>query len=381
MDTRERPRPRRLVVAAAVRPVAVPVPPPAPAAPGPAAPVPAAAGPGQSAGPGRVLCWQVATVLVTIASRQPLPVSAVLVAAAAALVVSTVVRRRGVRLYQIAAGRCRFAVRKRRRWLPARGDKSRVLLGLLLPGSAAGDTDTGQGPVATISHPAGLTAIIRPRAVGTAPISSFPAPVALLRGLPAGVGVQLVFHSGARSEGSVRIWLAVHAGRNLETPSDDELIPLLHNGLRRVRRSLDKAGVPTGLLPVDTGLAAVTALAHVGQGRDEIREAWRFWRTGTVSQACFSLRGGDESDLHRLADGLLSHTPGVAVTVTLSARGGSTDALLRFAATTEAAVDAAADRAARLFSATDIQFRRLDGIHRRAVAASLPIGGFLCRPA
>lgn len=379
MDTRDRarPMPRKLVVAAAVRPVAVPVPPPARRAAAPAPQPPVAAGPGRLPAPGRVLCWQVAAVLVTLALRRPLPTAVILGATATALVVSTMLRHQGVWLYQAAASRCRFFLRRRRRWLPERGDKSRVLLGLLLPGAAIRDTETGQGLVATISHPAGLTAIVRPTAVGTAPISSFPSPAALLPGLPGAVGVQLVFHSGARPENGVRMWVAVHAGRSAGTPSDDELIPLLHNGLRRVRRVLDQAAVPTEPVPADTALSAVTALAHVGRGRDEIRETWRFWRAGTVSQACFSLRGGDEPDLQRLADGLLSHTPGVAVTVTLSARGGSTGALLRFAANTEAAVDAAADRAARVFSATNIQFKRLDGAHRRAVAASLPLGGFL----
>lgn len=379
MDTRDRARPmpaRKLVVTAAVRPVAMPVPPPARPAPA-SAPRPVVAGPGRLPAPGLVLCWQAAAALVTLALHRPLPTAAILGAAAAALVVSTVLRYRGVRLYQIAASRCRFFLGRRRRWLPERGDKSRVLLALLLPGAIIRDVETGEGLVATISHPAGLTAIVRPTAVGTAPISSFPAPAALLPGLPGSVGVQLVFHSGARPENGVRMWVAVHAGRGIETPSDDELVPLLHNGLRRVRRALDQAGVPTGPVPADTALAAVTALAHVGRGRAEIHESWRFWRAGTVSQACFSLRGGDEPDLQRLADGLLSHTPGVAVTVTLSAWGGSTGALLRLAATTEAAVDAAADRAARLFSATNIQFRRLDGAQRRAVAASLPLGGFL----
>jgi hypothetical protein len=312
----------------------------------------------------------------------PWPIGVAAIAGAATLVISTVVRQDGRWLYQVAALRCRFLLRTRRHALPENDAKARTLLGLLLPDSTTRNVETGRGPIVTISRPGGLTAVIRPCAVTAPLISSFPAPAELLvsAGLPVPFGVQTVFHTGARPGSAANAWLAVHIVRTAEIPADEDLIPLLHNGVRRIERTLERAGMRTEPLPEDAVFTAITALAHVSGGRNEVREDWRFVRTGAVSQACFVLDADERPDLQRLVGTLLARNPGVAFTATRTARssagGARTATLLRLAATTEAAVEAAAGQAARLFSLTGIHLTRLDGTHLSGVAQSLPIGGF-----
>ncbi|WP_236796591.1 hypothetical protein [Amycolatopsis sp. GM8] len=367
MDTRER---RSLVVSVAARPHAAPS-----AAVPMAAPVVAQPRPRRfrKPVPGQILCWQIAIVLATMAARQPWPTAALAVAGAGVLVAASVARYRGRRLYQVMLLQCRSVLRARRHRVP---DGS-GLLRLLMPGSVARDVETGQGPVVTISHVEGLTAILRPRTVTKLLLSSFPAPGELLAA--AGVPwceVQTVFHAPARHDRAAGIWLAVSIARTPGMATDDELILLLHKGLHRIQQVLERSGVRTG--PMDSGaaLTAITGLAHIGGGRQELRQSWRLVRTRGVVQACFLLDGQDRADLQRLVGTLLTRYPGVAVTATRSARAGETSTLLRLAAATETAVDAAATHAAHLLSPTGIHLTRLDGAQLAGLAASLPIGGF-----
>jgi type VII secretion protein EccE len=386
--------PTLVVSVAATAPTPTPIRVPPPTAP----PVPAA--PSEARRPtalsrrktrrlavGQIICWQGAILLIALSLRQPWPIAVAAGAGATALVAPTAVRVRGRWLYELALLGCRFVFRARRHDLPKRDEAASSLLGLLLPGSTVRTVETGQGPIMAISHRYGVAAVIQPRTVTTTPIASLPAPAALLPdsdGVPYRFGVQSVFHAGARPGAPAGVWLAVHVVRTVQAPTDEELTLALRNGLRRVRRALGRAGVATEPLPEDAALAAVARLAHITGGRNELRESWRFWRTGTVSQACFTLAGWDrlaEPDTRRLVDELLTRTPGVAVTVTLTAftgpSGVRTDALLRLAAITEAAVDAAAKDMSPLLSSTGVHLTRLDGAHLSRVAASLPIGGFL----
>ncbi|ONI85727.1 hypothetical protein ALI22I_26815 [Saccharothrix sp. ALI-22-I] len=329
----------------------------------------------------RIACWQLAVVAVARALGEPWPTLLATTLAALAVLALTAIRVRGRLLGEIAVRACCFPLRARRRDLPAES-RSEALIALLLPGSTVRTVQTGPGPVLVISHPGGLTAVVRPRA--DHPVAPLPTPAALL---PAAkeqrhsFGVQAVLHVGVRRDAPPRVWFAVHVDRTVEAPDDDELTVALRNGLRRVRRVLARAGVPADGLPEEAALAAVAALGHVTGGRHEIRADWRYWRTGPVSQACYRLDGWDrvhEGIRWRLAHDLLTRTAGVAATVTFGARtGAATGAVLRLAATTEAAVERAAAVVGDLCGHFDVHLVRLDGAHVSGVAASLPIGGFL----
>ena len=132
-----------------------------------------------------------------------------------------------------------------------------------------------------------------------------------------------MFHIGVRPDKPRRLWVAVHAARTVDTPVDAELTLALRNAMRRVRRALDRAGVPAEPLAEEQALAAIAGLDHVTGGRNEVREDWRFWRTGPVSQATFRLTGWDgltDTQARGLINGLLAGVPGVASTVALGAQ-------------------------------------------------------------
>lgn len=369
MDTRE--QPALVVSVAAALPAAAP------------APMPATHRPvrSRSAAPGQLLCCQLAIALGTFCLGQPWPVAAIAAIGAGALVVTAVVRSRGRWLYQLVVTRCRFLLRARRHDLPDNTAKARTLLGLLLPGSTIRTVHIGHRPATVISRPSGPAAIIRPRTVSPPLIASFPAPAELLvsAALPELFGIQTVFHAGARPGAPRRAWLTLHLSRTVEILTDDELNPLLHNGLRLIQRALHEAGVRSEPVPEDAALTAITALTHLARGGNTVREEWRYLRMGSVSQACFLLARDDRPDLQRLTGTLLARSPGVAVTVTRTARWNrgqiATGTLLRLAATNQTAIDAAAGHAARLLSPAAIRLTRLDGAHLSGVAASLPIGG------
>lgn len=333
----------------------------------------------------QVICWQLAALAVLLAVRQPWPVLVTACAGAALVLALTAVRVGGRWLYQVAALAVGFLTRPRRCDLPETGGRTPALLDLLAPGMTVRVIETSAGPAMTVSHPAGLAAVLRPREQVGDPTVRLPPPAALLPvadDQPNRYGVQTICHAGVRRDGPPKVWFAVHATRTAESPHDEELSLALRNAMRRVRRALDRAGVPAEPLAEDAAFAAIAGLAHVTGGRNEVREDWRFWRTGPVSQATFALPGLDrltDPQTRRLVADLFAVTTGVAATVALSARSGRTGALvsgaLRLAATTEVAVENAAAAAARIVPA-GVRLARLDGTHSSGVAASLPIGVF-----
>ncbi|WP_328605794.1 hypothetical protein OG943_38295 [Amycolatopsis sp. NBC_00345] len=383
------PAPPRTYAPAAPRALAPPpmLPPPPPPAPAPSAPVRTAAPktktahPAARIEPAQMVCWQVSVVAVLACLDRPWPVLTAVSIGAAVVLALTAIRVDGRWLYQLAGLACRFTLRGRRHDLPDSPAKAEALIGLLLPGSAVGTLETAQGATPAISHAHGLTAMVCPeKAVDP---RAFPSPADLLPPAtdddPEFV-VQAAFHAGTRPDAPPRLWLGVHAVRTADVPGDPELELALRNAVRRIRRALNRAGITAGPPAEDTAFAALTALAHVTGGRNELREDWRFWRTGPVSQACFTLDGWAglaDPVVTALTVRLLTPVAGVAVTLTLAARtGGRRSAVLRLAATTEAAVDVTAARLTQLLTPAGIRLSRLDGGHFLAVAASLPIGGF-----
>ena len=348
--------------------------------------------------PVQVICWQVAAIAVVLTVKQPWPVLAGTSAGAAALLALTSVRIGGRWLYELTGLAVAFTLRSRRRDLPENGGTpgmTLALLGMLLPGSTVRTLETSHGPAMAISHHGGLTAQLKPRTVTRGIVNALPMPAALLPTVSdssvdrAGqhhlFGVQLVLHVGVRPEQPRRLLVAVHAPRTVDTPADAELTFAVRNAVRRVRRALGRAGVQTEPLAEEQALAAIGGLAHVTGGRNEVREDWKFWRTGPVSQSVFVLTGWDtltDTQARRIVDGLLAGIPGVAATVTLGAatqRRGDPRACatLRLAATTEAAIEAATKTITDRLAPSGVRLARLDGAHVHGVAASLPIGVFL----
>ncbi|GHH44154.1 hypothetical protein [Lentzea cavernae] len=392
----------RLIVSAAAhtapavaRPVAAPAaaPPPPPRPPATPPPVRHSAPPqapvprqGRRAAVRQVtalqaVCWQVAVVTTAVSIGRPWPVTAAACTGAAVLLAVTTIRIRGRWLHQVLAPGLPYLLRPRRHNLPD-DDKASALLGLLLPDATTLTVHTGQSEALAISHTAGLTTLVRPRTTG-ARTAAPPSPASLLPptdGAADHFGVQLVFHSGARFDQQPRYWLTVHASRTVEHPTDAELEPLLRNAVRRVVRSLTRSGTPAEPMPAEAAFATIAALGHVTGGRTEVREDWGFWRTGVVSHACFRLTGWDrlgDHDVHGLLTELAAKTAGVAVTVTVAARSGRrVTAVLRLAAPTESAVEAAAAHLTGPLASSGVRLVRLDGSQMAGVAASLPIGGF-----
>jgi type VII secretion protein EccE len=331
----------------------------------------------------QVVCWQLSAAAVLAAYGRPWPVLAATATGAATLLALTAVRVRGRWLYQLAGRRWRFTLRRRRHVLPESAEKAAVLVRLLLRESAMRPLDTGHGTTAVISHGAGLTALLVP-AEPVDPLA-VPAPAAL-PAPPTGDGpafaVQTVFHAGTRRGDPVRLWLAVCAVRTAAMPTDADLEPALRAELRRVRRSCKRSGITTAPPAEADVFAALTALAHITGGRNDLRENRRFWRTGPVLQACFTLDGlaalPEPAAAALTAQVLAVPLTGVAVTLTLAARSddGEQTGVLRLAARTAADVDAAATRLTRLLSPAGVRLSRLDGGHFPAMAASLPLGGF-----
>jgi hypothetical protein len=348
--------------------------------------------------PVQVICWQVAAIAVVLTVRQPWPVLAGTSAGAAVLLALTSVRIGGRWLYELTGLAATFALRPRRQDLPENGGTpgmTLALLGMLLPGSTIRTLETSHGPAMAISHQGGLTAQLKPGTVSPEIVNALPMPAALLptvsdssvsrAGQHHTFGVQLVLHVGVRPEQPRRLLVAVHAARTVDTPSDAELTLAVRNAMRRVRRALGRAGVQAEPLAEEPALSAIGGLAHVTGGRNEVREDWKFWRTGSVSQSVFVLTGWDtltDTQARRVVSGLLAGIPGVAATVTLGARtqrrgDPRAGATLRLAATTEAAIQTAAKTITDRFAPTGVRLARLDGAHVHGVAASLPIGVFL----
>jgi type VII secretion protein EccE len=334
----------------------------------------------------QVICWQIAVLAVVLTVRQPWPVLVCAWVGAAALIALTAVRIDGLWLYERAVLAGDYLARKRRRDLPGGAGRTPALLSMLVPGCTVRDIETSHGPAMTLSHRGGLTAVLQPNG-GAPDLVTLPTPAALLPhgdGQMCPWGVQTVYHAGVRRDGPTRVWLAVRAARDADAPGDDELTLFLRNAVRRVRHALGRAGVPAEPLAEQAALAAIAGLAHVTGGRHEVREEWRFWRTGPVCQTTVRMQGwhrlGDWQ-ANRLVADLLAVIADVAVTVTIAASSGphgpQLAGVLRLAATTEAAVEAALAAMRARATAYGVRLARLDGTHSRGVAASLPIGVFL----
>ncbi|MEU6642754.1 hypothetical protein ABZ863_09395 [Saccharomonospora sp. NPDC046836] len=332
----------------------------------------------------RIVCWQLALVLVFLAVGRPWPVVTVLVPAAVALLACTAVRVRGQWLSDELAQRVLLVLRRRERDLPG-ADGARMLLRILARGASARTAVLAGTPSGVVSRAEELVAVLRPADVGAAALAEFAlSGVALADttgatepGQPA-LRFQLVVHRGPQQTDQARAWLVVRALREPGFADDAELLVAVSNAVRKLHRRIRGTGIAVGTLTALTErevLATLAALTHTGPGRGAIREDRRYWRAGPIAQAGIRLSGlGPRSPMARvhLLHRVLAAVPGTACTVSVTVPEYA--AVVRVAATTDAAVDVATGWLLRT-PPPGIRLERMDNQHAAAVAASLPIGG------
>lgn len=336
----------------------------------------------RTAGVPRIVCWQLVLLTVVLTIGKPWGTSASVGFVALVVLVLSSVRIRGRWVYQWLFLSSKYLLRERDRELRGPGGTGGALLLAISP-EAVGLVDTLDGdPVFMISRTAGITAVLQPKSAVPDP-ARLPPPESLLppanEQAPA-FAVQVVHHAGVGHQRPFRTWVALQALRTIEVCQDPDVQQGLVNAVRRVQRRLRRAGLPTTGLAENEFLGTIASLAHVTAGRSRVREQWRFWHSGGVSQATFRLDGWTALPYGvapRMVHRLLTATPQAAVTIAVTAsRSGESnvDACLRVAAAGPPALEHAVQVLTRLANEWGVGMARLDGRHLQGVAATLPIG-------
>ncbi len=354
---------------------------------------------------------------------QPKPVIVAVTAVAAAVVGATVIRLRGRWLYEWLARATRFMSRDHRQVQVSGGDPADHLVDMLSQHTVVEAVDLDGVPVALIRHPSGVTAVLEPHTTGgpheagmTMSAIRLSSPMPLLPPPDADsptFSVQLITHAARpavsqvmlggsptarRSAPRQRTWIALQALRTPEIYLDEDLSKALANAVRRLVRRLARDELPTRALDRDEALSLLVGLAHLdeataGPEPGAVRETWRTWNAGPTTQACFRIGGWQDvgENARQLMLHRLQQVPTLATTVAIAARRGGrrddaqVDVVVRIAEVNQGrldnsaalpafAVDSASTAAA---DGTRVRLERLDGDHLAAVAASLPLGGFV----
>jgi hypothetical protein len=366
------------------QPLAAPVPAPVPPA-GPARdPVPPRVnrdrGGARGIGVTQLICWQLALVSIVLAGTRPWPVLAAVVAGAAVVVAATAVRLRGRRLSSWLVVGVEYLLRDRVRDLRDASEAGRALLRLLSPDATGSGGDTGF----RLSRAAGITVVLQPKPDGRDLTKAMPAPEALLPPPhePAeAVAAQVIHHAG--NSRPPRVWLALQALRTPDVHHDADVRRALGNTVRRVRRRLRRDGLPAHGLTEAELLGTLASLAHVTAGRGVVREEWRHWHSGPITQATFRLGGWADlpgAVAPQMLRWLLAAVPHAAVTIAVTAHRPAgtaatrTEATVRVAAAGVPVLEQAVAELTRLTGEWGLVVERLDGRHARGMAATLPIG-------
>lgn len=358
---------------------------PAPAATAPPADPPAAPGrrPGRIGGIGvlQIVCWQLVLVALVLVAGRPWPLAAAVVTVAVVIVALTTVRVRGRWLYEWLGSASGYLVRDRDRDLRNTGEAGRALLRLLSPEAAVTTGEIGDETVFMVSSADGITAVLQPKSAARE--QTMPSPGALLPPEQSlDVAAQVIHHAGADRSRPPRVWVALQALRTVDVHRDADVRQALGNTVRRVRRQLRRDGLPVRALAENEVLGTLASLSHVTAGRARIREEWRFWHSGPISQTTFRLDGWPLSPglAAQLSRRLLAAAPRAAVTLAVTARRSATEtepritAAIRVAAAGAQAVEYAVRELELVARRGGITLERLDGRHARGVAATLPIG-------
>ncbi|MGW7531344.1 type VII secretion protein EccE [Amycolatopsis sp. NPDC054798] len=367
--------------AAAPSPAATPIQPWRPVVtPPPPAPVrPPAAKHRRKWGALQIVCGQLVLVAAVLAIGRPWPVAAAIGLGAAATLALATLRYRGRWGYEWLVLALGYALRDRDRELADADETGRALLHALSPEGSGHTGQLGDDPVFLFSRTDGISAVLRPNSLAPAPL---PGPEALLPPAEPGTGfaAQVLYHAGVDRQQPPRIWLALQALRTVERYEDDVVRQALANALRRVQRRLRRDGLPTTPLGEPEFLGAIASLAHVTAGRTRVREQWRLWHSGTVSQTAFRLEGWSglpPATTPRLISALLGATSQTAVTLSLTARRSDgvpeVTAAVRVASPHAAAVEQAARVLARLAAEWGLRLNRFEGRQHDGLTATLPL--------
>ncbi|MFB9924343.1 type VII secretion protein EccE [Amycolatopsis halotolerans] len=328
----------------------------------------------------QVVCWQLVLVAAVLAIGRPWPVAATIGLGAVALLTLTSLRYRGRWGYEWLSLSLGYALRDRERELADADETGRALLRTLSPEGSGHPGQLGDDPVFLFSRTDGISAVLRPNSLPPTPI---PGPEALLPPAEPGTGfvAQVLYHTGVDRQQPPRIWLALQALRTVERYEDDAVRQALTNALRRVQRRLRRDGVPTTPLGEPEFLGSLASLAHVTAGRTQVREQWRLWHSGSVSQTAFRLDGWSDlppATTPRLIHAVLGATSQTAVTLSLTARrsGGVPEvvAVVRVASPHAATVERAGEVLARLAGEWGLRLDRLEGRQHDGLTATLPLG-------
>ncbi|MFD9889425.1 type VII secretion protein EccE [Amycolatopsis sp. NPDC059027] len=334
-------------------------------------------------GVGQLVCWQLVLVALVLAVGRPWPVLAAVVVVAAVVVTLTAVRFHGRWLYAWLAVGSGYLLRERVRDLRSESEAGRALLHLISP-EAAGSTD--EDGAFLLSRAAGITAVLQPKSAVRDLTKAMPAPESLLpppHEQAQAIAAQVVHHAGISRDRPPRVWVTLQAVRTVDVHHDTDVRRALRNALRRVQRQLRRGGLPARALAEHEVLGTLASLAHVTAGRGQVREEWRGWHSGPITQATFRLDGWAELSpavAPQMVRWLLAAVPQAAVTVAVTAyrpAGAAvarTDAAVRIAATGSPALEHAARELARLAGEWGLGMERLDGRHAWGMAATLPIG-------
>ncbi|HVV09014.1 hypothetical protein [Amycolatopsis sp.] len=329
----------------------------------------------------QLVCWQLALMVTVLALRERWAVFAVVVFGAAILVLLASVRMRGHWLYEWLFLGARYALRRFEHDLRDAGGSGRALLRALSPEAVSLVHHVGEEPVFMLSRITGITVVLRPETAGRE--LAVPPPGLLLPPVQdVAFTAQVVHHAGIGPDRPLRSWLALQARRTVDVYQDAEMRQALGNALRRVRRGLQRSGLRMETLPENEFFSALASLAHVTAGRHHVREDWRLFYSGPVSQTTFQLvgwAGVSPAVAPQLLHRLLTVTPYAAVTVAVSAsRETGTEpeagAALRIAAADPAALEHATDVLTRVAGEWAVGLVRLDGRHGHGMVVTLPLG-------
>lgn len=331
----------------------------------------------------RMVCWEVAVMIGLLAIGRPWLEAGLVCAGAAVLLAVTAIWFRGNWVSTFLLRWISLLVRRRARDLAAENDRQAVLLDFLVPGGKVTANELGGVAAGTLSRREGLTAVLRPVDTGVRELVHAVLSGAVRAGNDeAGPEqeLQVVLHRGPQGGGQAqpRAWLAIRAVREVDVLDDDDLRIALSNMLRRVQRRLRGDGLSVALLSEREIQSTVTALTHVGQGRELLRERWRAFYAGTITQIGLCVTGlSDVPPQHRSTalERLVAAVPWAAVTAGVTTGDGDPVVVLRVAAPTGAVADGTVDQLTRVALSLGLRLERLDGLHARAVAASLPLGG------
>nr|WP_181777444.1 type VII secretion protein EccE [Amycolatopsis pittospori] len=332
----------------------------------------------------QIICWQLVLVALVLVAGRPWPLAAVVVTVAVAAVALTAIRVRGRWLYAWLGSASGYLVRDRDRDLRNAGEAGRALLGLLSPEAVGTTGEIGDETVFMVSRADGITAVLQPKSAARE--QPMPSPRTLLP--PTGeqvvdIAAQVIHHAGADRSRPPRAWVALQALRTADVHRDADMRQALGNTVRRVRRQLRRDGLPVRALAENEVLGTLASLSHVTAGRARIREEWRFWHSGPVSQATFRLDGWaalSPAPAAQLSHRLLAAVPRAAVTLAVTARRTADEkepqvsAAIRVAAAGAQAVEHAVRDLELAARRGGLTLERLDGRHAKGLAATLPLG-------